>query len=265
MFRSTLAIAVSLALGACSNAPKVQTPSGGSRIQVNSDAALTQLAALGATTEKSNMEALAEAKRRSDLEAQVKALEKTVGDLKTYILLKAVETDINTPKGVPLPSATQPPASAPKKGDSKLSAPKTGKAPASAETVGYTAGQMAQIAAESGETLTTRYAFAATSFNADQAFKTQLLDAAAKSSYIMIRGYTDSSVPTQGNRQVAYQRALSTYRFLVKSGVPAEKIKMRFFPAGQFETANVTADDRAQNRRVEIQILGAIASSQPRT
>ena len=42
MFRSTLAIAVSLALGACSNAPKVQTPSGGSRIQVNSDATVVK-------------------------------------------------------------------------------------------------------------------------------------------------------------------------------------------------------------------------------
>jgi uncharacterized protein YcfL len=94
MKRSLALVATVMSLAACSSAPQVAVPSGSHRVPVNNAAALsayqTQIARVDS-----------EATKRSELEATVNALQKQVADLKTYILLKTVEIEINTPKGVP--------------------------------------------------------------------------------------------------------------------------------------------------------------------
>jgi hypothetical protein len=94
MKRNITLMTLVVSLTACSSAPQVAVPSGSHRVPVNNPAALTAYQAQIARVDS-------EAAKRSELEATVNALQKQVADLKTYILLKTAETEINTPKGVP--------------------------------------------------------------------------------------------------------------------------------------------------------------------
>jgi peptidoglycan hydrolase CwlO-like protein len=94
MKRKIILMALVITLAACSSAPQVTVPSGNHRVPVNNAAALSAYQAQIARVDS-------EAAKRSELEATVNSLQKQVAELKTYILLKTAETEINTPKGVP--------------------------------------------------------------------------------------------------------------------------------------------------------------------
>ncbi len=81
-------------LAACSSPPKLATPSGSQRVPINNAAALSAY-----QTQMARVDS--EASKRSELEATVSALQRQVAELKTYIILKTTETEINKPKGVP--------------------------------------------------------------------------------------------------------------------------------------------------------------------
>lgn len=74
-----------------------------------------------------------------------------------------------------------------------------------------------------------------------------------------IYGHTDSDGPDAYNIGLALRRAESIRQYLISRGVPADKIKS--FGEGERKPVadNATKEGRAKNRRVEIEIHGALA------
>lgn len=91
--RTLIVLVILSTLGACSSAPKVETPTGNNRVPVHNEPALTACQAQLRQDDE-------DAKRRVELEAQVATLQRQVAELKTYIVLKAKEYETNTPKGL---------------------------------------------------------------------------------------------------------------------------------------------------------------------
>lgn len=81
-----------------------------------------------------------------------------------------------------------------------------------------------------------------------------LVAAAAKADRITVRSYTDSAVVDDANRKVALARALAARQFLIERGIDPQRIRAFYNSAGGFIADNSTAEGRAQNRRVEVEI-----------
>lgn len=71
---------------------------------------------------------------------------------------------------------------------------------------------------------------------------------------IEVRGYTDSAVYSQPDLNVANSRAAAARNFLVAQGVTEDRIVTSAQAAGGFIADNSTAEGRAKNRRVEIEM-----------
>lgn len=228
---STLAVAAMLA--ACNSAPKVATPDGSSRTPINNEAALAAYQAQLAREDS-------DAKRRSELEATVAALQKQVSELKTYIVLKATETELNTPKGAPSQALG---------------------APARKVGAGAKGGLHMVEVRDNALLFTVTHATAQTAFRVPPAMKDALLEAAMASERIEVRGRTDANTPNPVDRDIALTRAMRAYAFLVRHGVAPERIKVTFESAGHFAVDNSTAEGRARNRRVEVEVVGVDAAT----
>jgi len=74
---------------------------------------------------------------------------------------------------------------------------------------------------------------------------------------LIATGHTDSTGPEAYNQGLSERRANSVKEYLVSKGVPADRI----YTEGKGElspvASNATREGRAQNRRVEIEIVGA--------
>ena len=86
----------------------------------------------------------------------------------------------------------------------------------------------------------------------DLADKLQLVDLET----IVAVGHTDSVGKESYNQRLSVRRAEAVKAYLVSKGIPADRI----FTEGKGETqpvaSNATAEGRAQNRRVEIEVVG---------
>jgi OOP family OmpA-OmpF porin len=71
---------------------------------------------------------------------------------------------------------------------------------------------------------------------------------------IVCEGHTDSVGGDDYNQRLSMSRANSVKDYLVKGGVPAERIKVEGFGESKPVATNDTADGRAQNRRVELRV-----------
>jgi outer membrane protein OmpA-like peptidoglycan-associated protein len=71
---------------------------------------------------------------------------------------------------------------------------------------------------------------------------------------LTIKGYTDSTGSKTTNTQLSTRRADAVKQRLVKAGMPAETITVVGMADENPVSPNTTADGRAQNRRVEIEI-----------
>ncbi len=73
-----------------------------------------------------------------------------------------------------------------------------------------------------------------------------------------IHGHTDSDGPESYNQGLSERRAQSIMKYLISRGVPKEKI--RAYGEGELKPIadNATREGRAKNRRVEIEINGAM-------
>jgi outer membrane protein OmpA-like peptidoglycan-associated protein len=87
------------------------------------------------------------------------------------------------------------------------------------------------------------------------------LDAIAKvmnkyeKTYLSVEGHTDSTGKDSYNMMLSQQRAQSVKNYLVNQQILADRVSTRGYGETQPITSNETANGRAQNRRVEIQIV----------
>ncbi|MEO2269018.1 OmpA family protein [Pseudoalteromonas pernae] len=73
--------------------------------------------------------------------------------------------------------------------------------------------------------------------------------------YLSVEGHTDSTGKDSYNQNLSEQRALSVKNYLVNSNILAARISTRGYGESRPIADNGTANGRALNRRVEIQIV----------
>ncbi|QBC45850.1 OmpA family protein [Iodobacter fluviatilis] len=99
------------------------------------------------------------------------------------------------------------------------------------------------------------YPFNRTEFRPNRELHNNLIPSALESDKVEIRGFTDSPKHDPANQKVAMLRANGAKAFLVSKGVPSEKITISFQSHGSFIADSTTVEGRAQNRRVEIEVM----------
>jgi len=72
---------------------------------------------------------------------------------------------------------------------------------------------------------------------------------------VRIDGYSDASGSPRDNYLLSKARALAVRRYLLRAKVPAAKIHMRYHGQRQPAASNATAEGRARNRRVVVQLI----------
>ena len=71
---------------------------------------------------------------------------------------------------------------------------------------------------------------------------------------VQIFGYTDNTGSMEVNTRLSGQRANAVRNYLIKCGVPAERMTAQGIPMADYVASNDTPEGRALNRRVEIYI-----------
>lgn len=71
---------------------------------------------------------------------------------------------------------------------------------------------------------------------------------------VVVEGHTDSVGSDAYNEGLSQRRADSVLKYLVRKGVPAGRLTARGFGKSNPVASNDTADGRAMNRRVELEI-----------
>jgi outer membrane protein OmpA-like peptidoglycan-associated protein len=87
--------------------------------------------------------------------------------------------------------------------------------------------------------------------------RTVLASAAQKAPLVMVRGRTDAGQATLADERIARARAEAAQVLLVQLGVPPQRIRTTWQAAGDPVAPLNTAEGRALNRRVEIELYGA--------
>jgi outer membrane protein OmpA-like peptidoglycan-associated protein len=103
-------------------------------------------------------------------------------------------------------------------------------------------------------------------FNPDFAAAQQLLKAARTAVKITVYGHADNTGTYEGNTAVAMARAVSARNYLQAKGIHAGKIRTISRGASEPVADNNTAEGRAANRRVEVELSSrpALAASYAR-
>jgi len=73
---------------------------------------------------------------------------------------------------------------------------------------------------------------------------------------IIATGHTDSTGPATYNQGLSERRANAVKAYLVNQGVPTDRVYVEGKGASQPIASNATREGRAQNRRVEIEVIG---------
>jgi len=73
---------------------------------------------------------------------------------------------------------------------------------------------------------------------------------------IIATGHTDSTGPAAYNQGLSERRANAVKSYLVNQGVPTDRVYAEGKGATQPIASNATREGRAQNRRVEIEVIG---------
>jgi len=71
---------------------------------------------------------------------------------------------------------------------------------------------------------------------------------------VIVDGHTDSVGSDTYNQKLSHRRAEAVRQYLVKHGIPANRITTEGFGESRPVASNDTADGRAQNRRVELRV-----------
>ena len=102
-----------------------------------------------------------------------------------------------------------------------------------------------------------RFAFGSTQVDVPEAEAARLLAEARAAPLIMLRGRTDGATETPGESRIARERAAAIHAYLVQAGIEPARIRATHQPVGDHAADNASADGRALNRRVEIEIYRA--------
>lgn len=81
-----------------------------------------------------------------------------------------------------------------------------------------------------------------------------LLDDSRSAALVVLRGRTDGLVATAAEARIARARAAAVETYLVAAGVAPARIRATWQPVGDHAADNGSAEGRALNRRVEIEI-----------
>jgi len=73
---------------------------------------------------------------------------------------------------------------------------------------------------------------------------------------LIATGHTDATGPAAYNQNLSERRANAVKAYLVNQGVPADRIYAEGRGATQPIASNATREGRAQNRRVELEVIG---------
>ena len=71
---------------------------------------------------------------------------------------------------------------------------------------------------------------------------------------VIVEGHTDSVGTDAYNQKLSHRRADAVRQYLVKHGIPANRVTTEGFGESRPVASNDTADGRAQNRRVELRV-----------
>jgi outer membrane protein OmpA-like peptidoglycan-associated protein len=85
----------------------------------------------------------------------------------------------------------------------------------------------------------------------------QLVGDARSAPLVVLSGRTDGAVETAAEARIARERAAAVQAFLVAAGVAPSRIRATWQPVGDHAADNRSAQGRALNRRVEIEIYRA--------
>lgn len=72
--------------------------------------------------------------------------------------------------------------------------------------------------------------------------------------YVEVQGHTDNTGKLASNRRISQQRAEAVRKYLIKKGVPAERLTAKGYGPDKPIASNKNAQGRAKNRRVEFKI-----------
>ena len=230
------------ALGACSSPPKVHTPDGRTRIPINTEASI---AAYQADARKADEDA----RYRAALEAQIVQMNQQVAQMRAYILAKQAEQEANTPKGRPIPMTARESASLGIRQAQGVVAVNSMPLDTSVQT------QLVEMRKQS-IVYTTTHPIGVTQFDMPVETRVAMLHAAAAGKKIIIRGRTDSALPNPVDQRIALGRAAAARHYLIENGIPRDKIAVFYRSAGGFAVDNTTAEGKARNRRVEVEVQG---------
>jgi outer membrane protein OmpA-like peptidoglycan-associated protein len=235
---------LSLYLGGCGTAPKPVYPDGSARTPANDPQRVQAL-------QERVSQDRALLSENNLLKAQVDALRDKLNEMTTIVRealllpppqpqpLKPTAPSVSPPPAGTLPTAPALPAAGPAApaGVSALPAP-----------------SVQPIA--TGIVFRVFHPFARTEFTPSDELARLLREQLQVAQSIEVRGMTDSFVINPVDRMIALERAVNARNWLLAQGAEPSKIRTRYFSAGNFLTENRTADGRALNRRVEVELRG---------
>jgi outer membrane protein OmpA-like peptidoglycan-associated protein len=244
---------LSLYLGGCGTAPKPVYPDGSARTPAN-DPQRIQAFQERVTQDRALLS------ENNLLKAQVDALRDKLNEMTTI-----VRDALLLPPAQPQPLKPSAPAASPAPGGVTLPAPSAPAAgvlqPAPANTNTLPAQSVEPTKA--GVVLRVFHPFARTDFMPSDELAQLLRAQMRQAESIEVRGMTDSFVINPVDRMIALERAVKARSWLVAQGAAPGKIRTRYFSAGNFLAENRTAEGRALNRRVEVELRSQqLASAQ---
>jgi OmpA-OmpF porin, OOP family len=171
---------------------------------------------------------------------------------------------VETPPAAPAQQPAQAETTAPEAPATTPAAPEAPMPPAETLTAGN--GLMAFNSALDGtDPLPRRFQLPGLLFRTDSAEidpgSAEVLDQvgdalkAHPSAKVRVEGHTDSTGQAGANQQLATDRANATRDYLVTRGVPADRVEAAGFGAERPVAANDTAENRAENRRIELVLV----------
>lgn len=228
-------------LSACGSPPKPAEPDGSSRVAANDT---SRVLALQERVAQDRAILTENNKLKSDLDALKAQLDE---------MRSIVRSALSLPPVVPKPVVTMPAPTTNLAPFVKPSAPTSRVTPLIPTT---------ELSAQEFEKSNSRavfrvfHPFAKTTFEPSATIAQALREVAPGAKAVEVKGMTDSNNINPYDKMIAIERAERARQWLVQNGVESSKIRIRYFSAGNFLTTNATAEGRALNRRVEIDLRG---------